>query len=205
MRSSFYLILALFSYFFIDKDLAILLNEYIHPNNLFKIFSFLISPLNQLIFWSFLTLCALHPLYRVYLKSIFTLLLTTLIYMFIAGSVKIIIGRARPSFFLETGFHGFSFFEGYHSYFRSFPSSHAASAFACTYFFTDKKKPIFKTAMYLLAALLVSSRLFLKEHYLSDVILGSMIGIFSAKLALYLVINKTEQAFKLARFYLKRP
>lgn len=201
----FPLIFAVFSYFFIDKELALYLNDPIFSLKLFKFFSFLIAPLNQLILWSLITIIALYRQFKDHLKSAFTILLTILTYMFIAGVLKIIIGRARPLFFIETGFYGFSFLNGHHSYFRSFPSSHAATAFALTHLFTRDKKPLFKKLSYLFAAVLVSSRLFLKEHYLSDLIIGGMIGMTAAKLALYFALNKIEQALKLARFIFKRP
>jgi membrane-associated phospholipid phosphatase len=191
---------AIFSYLFIDKDLAIYLNSHVFFLNLFKLFSFLIAPLNHLILWGLLTMLSIHSLYKNSFKPVFTLLLTVLTYMFIAGILKIVIGRARPQFFIETGFYGFSFLDGYHSYFRSFPSSHSATAFALAYFFAKAKKPHLKKVIYLIATLLVSSRLFLKEHYLSDLILGGMIGVFSARI----VLNKIEQAITLARLIVKR-
>jgi membrane-associated phospholipid phosphatase len=197
MRWLFCLLLSIVSYLFIDKELAIYLNQGIPSLEIFKVFSLLIAPLPHLILWSLLTASALHPFFRKHLKPFSSVLLTVLIYMFIAGVLKIVIGRARPDFFIKNDFYGFSFFEGYHSYFRSFPSSHAATAFALAYLSS-------KRVSYLLASILVTSRLFLREHYLSDVILGGMLGIFSAKLVLQYGLNKIEQAMKLARSILKR-
>ena len=63
----------------------------------------------------------------------------------------------------------------------SFPSGHTASAFATATIlsiFTKNKKI---SLLYLLAALLVAySRIYLAQHFLQDVLCGSMIGIIAA-------------------------
>ena len=84
----------------------------------------------------------------------------------------------RPVKFFENGYH-LRLIEGVHNFsFHSFPSGHSASAFA---FFlciamTDKRK--FMHVLMLLCAILVAySRVYLSQHFLSDIIAGSFLGI----------------------------
>ena len=175
------LALSYLSYLYLDQTIAILLNKHTSYSYIFTLLSLFIAPFPHLILWGALTTSAFHPRMKAYFRSFCIAFLTMGIIMLIAGILKIVIGRARPEFFLKTGFYGFSFFDGIHSYYRSFPSSHSATAFGLTYLAVILRKPARPWIWYSTAALLVSSRLFLGEHYLSDVIVGGIIGIFTAK------------------------
>lgn len=182
----FLALLAMFiSYYLIDPKLALFLHK--HNLFIFKILSYFIAPFLHLSLWGFLTLCALRARKHLPLCLHFLVMIGT--FMFIAGILKITLGRARPDFFIQTGFYGFSFFEGFSNSFRSFPSSHAAVAFGTAYLWLQLKKQ----NLYLFAIVLTSSRLFMGEHYLSDVIAGGMLGIFTAQFSLFLT-KKIEQA-----------
>jgi membrane-associated phospholipid phosphatase len=137
-----------------------------------------------------------------FFKRAWGYLMTVLCFMFIIGILKIAVGRARPLYFLETDFYGFSYFNGFKSAFRSFPSSHTAAALAfCRYFelFQHTKK---KHVILSLVILLISSRIFLCEHYLSDILVGAFIGWYSADLSFFLE-KKIGQITKIARTKLK--
>jgi undecaprenyl-diphosphatase len=71
----------------------------------------------------------------------------------------------------------------------SFPSGHAAAAFAAatvlTYF--DKKRRLF---YYLVASLIAFSRIYLACHFFLDIVAGGMIGFFTAKITIKLIMNK---------------
>jgi undecaprenyl-diphosphatase len=116
--------------------------------------------------------------------SLYILLLVTLVYLaykkdkqnsikFVAGSLilycilevlKIVTARPRPNALTND----------------SFPSRHTAMAFFATYFFkTDKKIQIL---LYIWATLIALSRLILNLHWLSDVLVGSIIGYLFAYL-----------------------
>ena len=190
MNWIFAFLATLLSYLFIDQKLALLIHEHIHLLPIYKALSFIIAPIPHLALSAILTAFALHPRFRKYLKPFARYFVTVLIFMFIAGLLKIALGRARPEFFIKTGFYGFSFMEGHHSYFRSFPSSHAATAFALIYLCRCK------WYWYLSLTLFVCSRLLLGEHYLSDVIAGGMLGIFATKMS-FLVTKKIEQVIHL--------
>lgn len=61
---------------------------------------------------------------------------------------------------------------------NSFPSGHTTSAFAmCLFFATLTKNNSYKLLFGLLAAIIGYSRIYLGQHFLEDVILGSIIGV----------------------------
>jgi len=95
-----------------------------------------------------------------------------------ADLVKFIAGRARPKLFFSEGINGFDFFHIEHAW-TSFPSGHSATAFSVAMAFAllwPKGRPFFLFA----GALIAFSRIFLTQHYPSDVIAGSYIGIVSS-------------------------
>jgi undecaprenyl-diphosphatase len=64
----------------------------------------------------------------------------------------------------------------------SFPSSHAANAFALAWVFARRwRRP--SAAFWLAAGVVAFSRLYLNRHYLSDVVVGAAVGIACAILA----------------------
>jgi len=87
--------------------------------------------------------------------------------------LKTLIGRARPSMSsLDSLFSPLSFDNAYHS----FPSSHAAAIFitaaALSNFF-----PKFKSVFFPLGLLFALSRFMTGHHFVSDILIGSIIGI----------------------------
>lgn len=77
--------------------------------------------------------------------------------------------------------------------FRSFPSGHALSSFAlffCMMFFTSNQA--LKALFFLLAFLSSFSRLYLSQHWLIDVYVGSMIGV-GFSLLFYAVFYNTPR------------
>lgn len=88
-------------------------------------------------------------------------------------SLKILIGRARP--FMN---FGDSYFIGPHLFqngFDSFPSGHATASFAIATFFTVCY-PSLKYLLLPLALLISISRVVYGHHFLTDVIVGGIIG-----------------------------
>lgn len=61
----------------------------------------------------------------------------------------------------------------------SFPSSHAANAFALAAVFALRRRSV-QPWVWLIAAVIAFSRVYLDRHYLSDVVVGALIGIASA-------------------------
>lgn len=69
---------------------------------------------------------------------------------------------------------------------RSFPSRHVFSAFiiatlACMF------SPVIAVVLFVLGAALAASRVLLGMHYISDVVFGALIGVFSGILAIILI------------------
>lgn len=76
---------------------------------------------------------------------------------------------------------------------HSFPSGHALSAFAlffCLIFTT--KKHFLKTIYFILAVLAAYSRVYLSQHWLVDVFVGSIIGV-SFSILLYILFYSTNK------------
>lgn len=92
-----------------------------------------------------------------------------------ANLFKSLLGRARPRLYFNEGIYGFDFFHLEYAW-LSFPSGHsatalgAASALALIF-------PRYRIPLYLAGIVVASSRIILTEHYLSDVIAGSALGI----------------------------
>ncbi|HCM83590.1 MAG TPA: phosphatase PAP2 family protein [Alphaproteobacteria bacterium] len=103
--------------------------------------------------------------------------------------MKAIIARARPREFLREEIHGFwnwaQVWAGELSDYNSFPSGHAATslAVAVTIVLCLPKKYHFLTVPILvLGCIVAASRVMVSVHYLSDVIAGSVIGVWAAVL-----------------------
>jgi len=90
-------------------------------------------------------------------------------------SFRLTLGRPRPDTHKPDGFYGitYAFSGGY----QSFPSGHAASVFgtACALLVTDLPLGVITTAF---ALAVVWARMELERHYPSDVVVGSIIGIY---------------------------
>jgi membrane-associated phospholipid phosphatase len=96
----------------------------------------------------------------------------------IVDMIKVIAGRMRPELLIENHLYGFTGVK-FESAFYSFPSGHSATAFAffmALTFMNPKYKVYFLIAAFLVAV----SRIVLMQHYLSDVLIGSAIGSFTA-------------------------
>ncbi len=63
-------------------------------------------------------------------------------------------------------------------YGSSFPSGHSATGFGCAYVISQFN-PMYGIVAYLIAGLVAFSRLYLRVHFASDVIVGSIVGVVS--------------------------
>jgi membrane-associated phospholipid phosphatase len=94
-----------------------------------------------------------------------------------ADILKFILGRARPKLFLQQAIYGFDLF-GWHfeHAWQSFPSGHSATALSAA-LSLSLLFPRFKPAFIAVAMLIAASRVVLCQHYLSDVLAGSALGV----------------------------
>ncbi|TAG55826.1 MAG: phosphatase PAP2 family protein [Cytophagales bacterium] len=76
--------------------------------------------------------------------------------------------------------------------FGSFPSGHTATAFAlaiCIIFVFTSHKPLLSLLLFLTAALVGYSRIYLLQHFFIDVYMGSIIGVFTS-ISIWNIANK---------------
>jgi len=97
-----------------------------------------------------------------------------------ADLVKYLAGRARPRLYFNEQLYGFNFFRWEHAW-TSFPSGHSATAFSVAILLA-LIYPRWRFAALFGALLIAFSRLVLAQHYISDVIAGSFLGIVSSML-----------------------
>lgn len=93
--------------------------------------------------------------------------------------LKRLFGRARPELLFSQNLFGFDFFAAHNPEF-SFPSGHACTAgvvmgaLACFY-------PKHSYLLLIIAFLLAFTRVLLNYHYLSDILIGTMIGLLTSQ------------------------
>jgi len=97
-----------------------------------------------------------------------------------ADLIKYIAGRARPKLYFNEHLYGFDFFRWEHAW-TSFPSGHSATAFSVALLLAILY-PRWRFAALFGGILIAFSRLVLAQHYISDVIAGSFLGIVSTVL-----------------------
>ncbi len=104
--------------------------------------------------------------------------------------IKSFIESPRPAIFLKSINYS-HFVEGVtlHNY-NSFPSGHTASAFALVVILSTYFKNNLSSLLFLLLATAVGySRIYLSQHFMVDVFVGSLIGVLSG-IAAYLFLDK---------------
>ena len=170
------LLLSVLSFLFVDCPLLIFIRKQMHLYKpFFQSLSFLIFP-PLFLGCSFLAIlfCRLFSRFKSFLQMCFAINLSQCLSIAFVRLLKVFAGRARPDLFLKDqtmGFKGFSF----NHYFHSFPSGHTMAAFtlasSLSFFF-----PRYRVLLLLCAFFLSLSRLFLFDHYLSDVLGTAALG-----------------------------
>jgi len=94
--------------------------------------------------------------------------------------IKYIAGRARPKLYFSEQLFGFDFFHWEHAW-TSFPSGHSATALSVAIFLA-LLFPRWRFFWFFGGVIVAFSRIFLNQHYVSDVIAGSFLGIVSTLL-----------------------
>jgi membrane-associated phospholipid phosphatase len=174
----FIVFFAVLSYFYIDYYLAI----YFHDNmtqNEYKIWD-IITEIGDSLYVVVISL-GLMLFYRHKKELFFTgyyLFASIVMSGLITNIVKFALGRPRPILFLKNSITEFNPFTYDHLYF-SMPSGHTTTAFA---FFVALSivYPKYKYLFISIAILAGISRVVLQKHYLSDILVGALIGFVSA-------------------------
>ncbi len=105
-------------------------------------------------------------------------------------AIKTAVGRARPK--IELGPFHFNPFPG-DADFASFPSGHTSYAVTIA-LLLGILFPRARWLFIILAALTAFERVFHREHYVSDVLAGAAVGLFSVYLCVRLLPNRYYQA-----------
>lgn len=98
----------------------------------------------------------------------------------LSGLTKYAVGRARPN--AGEGVHSFNPFEGFD---KSFPSSHAARSFAVAAVFAEEYPQPIPFLAYTGATVISLSRIYLNEHFASDVLAGAALGLAIGKFLIW--------------------
>jgi membrane-associated phospholipid phosphatase len=111
-----------------------------------------------------------------------------------ADLIKYIAGRARPKLYFSDHLYGFDFFHWQYAW-SSFPSGHSATALSVAMLLAILY-PRWRFAALFGGILIAFSRIFLAQHYISDVIAGSYLGIVSTALLYNLYFKSKFEALE---------
>lgn len=109
-----------------------------------------------------------------------------------ADLIKIIAGRARPKLYFRETLYGFDFLHFEHAWI-SFPSGHSATAFSAASTL-GILFPRYRLFFFLWAVLIAFSRVATTQHYLSDVLAGSLLGAASTAFLYHRYFKKPSHA-----------
>jgi len=146
-------------------------------------------------YWTFLgdgivfALLILFFIFRSYFFTLLTVLSVVIQTIFIQGLKRYVYQDiVRPKLFFEN-FNNFHMVEGVdiHS-FNAFPSGHTASAFTIALILSLYLKNKKWSSVFIIVAILVGvSRVYLLQHFFIDVYFGSLLGILSFLIALFIL------------------
>ena len=107
--------------------------------------------------------------------------------------IKYFVDAPRPLSFFKPGQYQFFIHDITHSANNSFPSGHATTAFAVITVLVVHAKKIYQMPLFLLAVLISYSRVYLAQHFLTDITAGAFIGILFALLSIVLIEKIPEK------------
>lgn len=163
----------------------IMINSFNHPSA--DIFFKYFTHLGGAIPWVVIGVCIFYK-YRVMFFLLTSQTLTALL-TFILKNIFLI---PRPSVLLNELGYNFHTIQGVTLHTQlSFPSGHTASAFALFFALSLLSKHDWQKATCLVVAFTAGfSRIYLSQHFLQDVLAGSIVGILAVILTAYWFINK---------------
>jgi membrane-associated phospholipid phosphatase len=172
-----YLAMVVFSYYFVDKNLALLLSSY-HLNEHYAFLNALTVLADSKLFLVGFLIAALgmryifhHPIWE---ERAWFLWLCVLVPNLICLILKMMLGRARPNLLFQNNLYGFY---GFHhdALYWSLPSGHTTTvmgvAFGLSILF-----PRYSWVYFISALMIAATRVFLLQHYLSDVLTATFLA-----------------------------
>ncbi len=175
----------------LDREIFLVVNGLPHPGWLTTFFRAITNLESFGLVWLMLALSLI--IFKVQTKDLFPkLILALILSAFVSqGMIKPLVGKLRPQYQLP-GIHVYT----HESDYLTFPSSHAATAFAGAYILSKylKKK---RGHFYLLAALIALSRVYLGVHYPLDILFGSCLGVVLGRFVSYIYDKPLKINFKI--------
>jgi len=202
---SFYCLIILFCYFFVDQRTADFFHSHLSPSmhHFFKMLTqlgrgeiyFVLLPAG---FLFFRFICRRPQLARAFLFLLAGLLIAAII----CSILKIAFSRARPYEWLHFKIYGFYFinqaielknhfpFLHLNTYFMSFPSGHATNITALMAGLSCIK-PRYSWFFILIAIMICATRVILTDHYVSDVMAGFYLSLFCIEKLYHYYMRRT--------------
>ena len=109
-----------------------------------------------------------------------------------ADIIKVLLGRARPKLYFSETLYGFGFLHLEHAWI-SFPSGHSATAFSVAWTL-GLAFPRYRLLFFIWAAMIAFSRIATTQHYVSDVLAGSLLGVASTSFLYHRYFRKPSHA-----------
>ncbi len=167
-------ICSIFSYIFVDRDLAMVFRY--APTELksvAEIFTEMGDSKYSLVVTFGLFIYFRFKKQSLYASQAIFVWLSVAISGILVNIIKIIFARPRPKMLFADNLYGFEYFKFGQSW--SFPSGHSATAWslaiALIFLF-----PTYKKELLILAVLIAFSRVVLCAHFLSDILIGGLLG-----------------------------
>ena len=174
-------ILYVFCYFLVDKKLAIAMHGLVRDTVFEEVFKY-ISDIGSAVIWAPLSLLGfvVFGIWQLKHKTAVAragLFISVCMIVSIAISLilKVLLARYRPDVFFSDGLYGFHFLSLQYNI-TSTPSGHAARMFTLALAVSIVWRR-FMPLLFIIAIFVALSRIVVNAHYLSDVLLGAMIGI----------------------------
>jgi len=172
------IVMASISFSFFDLKIASLVNLYAsHLTQLFKAISLVGDSVWYLVPSLVIALAFKRINPGVAMKAWF-LFTSVAVSGIVANIIKFIFGRPRPGMYISEGLKDFQFFETASRY-LSLPSGHATTVFSVAVFIAYLY-PRFKWLAFVIAVIVAVSRVMVNKHFVSDVMLGSVLGAYTS-------------------------
>lgn len=197
--SSVFIFIVLIILFFNDKfDIHTYLNQF--HSVFFDYFFSIITHFGDGLFSVFCFLFFFIVNKRIALIILITFILSSLITQGLKNFV--FDDCMRPYYYIENGKLNVPLVEGVKMHSRhSFPSGHTTSVFALfTLFSLFLEKRRYAVVLFLSCFLISFSRIYLSQHFLGDILAGSLVGIFSALFIYIMLYDKLIRFNKSIKF-----
>lgn len=172
------ILLAVVSYAFFDEPLALYFHSNI-PYNVEQTFELItkIGDSNWILISSFLIFLIFKKRYYLVSRQALFIFISISLSGIFVQIMKIIFSRSRPKgLFLEPYEYGFNFLSFYTNYlYTSFPSGHSATAIGLSTALS-LLLPKYTVVFFIIGFIIAFSRILLTWHFLSDVLIGGLIG-----------------------------